>query len=70
MDDTNIMGPMNKIILAFDRLLTRLALVGPRVKASKCKLWNPLGISSSIKIPQSYILVTNGLRILGMLMGF
>jgi hypothetical protein len=37
---------------------------------SKCKLWSPLGISPSIEIPQSYTLVTNGLRILGVSMGF
>ncbi len=37
---------------------------------SRCKLWNPLGISSSIEIPKGYILVTNGLHILGVLIGF
>jgi hypothetical protein len=29
---------MNEIIHAFDHLLTQLALVGLRVKVSKCKL--------------------------------
>jgi len=37
---------------------------------SKCKIWDPLRISLDIKIPQGYILVTYGLRILGVLMGF
>ncbi len=37
---------------------------------SKCKFWNPSKISLSIKIPQGYTLVTNGLRILGVPMGF
>jgi hypothetical protein len=60
---------MNEII-SFDHLSTHLALVGLKVKVSKCKLWSPLGISSSIKIPQGYILVTIGLCILGVLMGF
>jgi hypothetical protein len=44
-------------------------LVGFRVKVSKCKLWIPSRISSSIEILQVYTLVTNGLRILGVLMG-
>jgi hypothetical protein len=35
------MGLMNEIILAFDHLSTQLALIGFRVKVSKCKLWNP-----------------------------
>ncbi len=37
---------------------------------SKCKLWSPLGISSSIKILQDYILVTNGLRFFFCASGF
>jgi hypothetical protein len=64
-NDTHIVGPMSEITCAFDHLLTQLALVGLRVKVSKCKLWSPLGISPSIDIPQSYILVTYGLCILG-----
>jgi hypothetical protein len=69
MDDTHIMVLMNEITYAFDHLLTQLALVGLKVKVSKCKLWNPLGISLGIKIFQGYILVTNGLHILGVPMG-
>ncbi len=69
MDDTHIVGPMNEITYAFDHLLTQLALVGFRVKVSKCKFWNPLGISPCIKIPQGYTLVTSGLCILGVPMG-
>ncbi len=37
---------------------------------SKRKLWSPLGISSSIKIPQGCTLVIDGLCILGVPMGF
>jgi hypothetical protein len=70
MDNTHIGGPMNEIVLAFDHLLTQLTLVGLRIKVSKCKLWSPLRISSKIEIPQSYILVTNSLHILGVLMVF
>jgi len=44
MDDTHILGPMSGIIRAFDHLSTQLALVGLKVKMSKCKLWNPLDI--------------------------
>jgi hypothetical protein len=36
---------------------------------SKCKLWNPSIIFSSIEILQSCTLVINGLRILGVLVG-
>jgi hypothetical protein len=36
---------------------------------SKCKLWNPLGISLSVKILQGYILVINDLHILGVQVG-
>jgi hypothetical protein len=36
---------------------------------SKCKLWNPSSIFPSIKIPQGYTLVIDGLRILGVLVG-
>ncbi len=49
---------------------TQLTLVGLGVKVSKCKLWNPLRISPCIKILQSYILVINGLCILGVQMGY
>jgi hypothetical protein len=69
MDNTHIVGPMKEIVLAIDHLLTQLALVGLKIKVSKCRLWSPLGISSSIEIPQGYILVINGLCILGVLMG-
>jgi hypothetical protein len=51
VDDTYIVGPMSEITCAFDHLLTQLALVGLKVKVSKCKFWSPLGISLSIKIP-------------------
>jgi len=37
---------------------------------SKCKLWNPLRISSSIKIPHGCTSVIDGLCILGVPMGF
>jgi hypothetical protein len=69
-NDTHIVDPMNEIILAFDHLLTQLALVGLRVKLLKCKLWSPLRIYSSIKSSLGYIFVTNDLCILGALMGF
>jgi len=36
---------------------------------SKCKLWNPLKILSSIEILQGCTLVINGLCIFGMVMG-
>ncbi len=63
------MGPLNEISHVFYHLLTQLTLVGLMVKVSKCKLWNPLGISLGIKILQGYTLVTYGLCILGVLMG-
>ncbi len=37
-NNTHIMGPINEVILAFDHLSTQLALVGFKVKVSKCKL--------------------------------
>jgi hypothetical protein len=49
-NDTHIMGPMNEIVLAFDHLSIQLAIVGHKVKVSKCKLWSLLGNFSSIKI--------------------
>jgi len=65
-------GLLSEIILTFDHLSTQLTLVGLRIKVLKCKVWNPSNISSSKEIPQSYTLVTNGLRILGLTpkMGF
>jgi hypothetical protein len=69
-DDIHIVGPMNEITCAFDHLSTQLTLVGLKIKVSKCKLWNPSGIFPSIEILQGRILATNGLRILGVLMGF
>jgi hypothetical protein len=56
---------MSEITYAFDHLLTQLVLVGLKVKVLKCKLWSPSRISPSIKIPQGYTLVSNGLCILG-----
>jgi hypothetical protein len=38
INDTHIVGLMSEITCAFDHLLTQLALVGLRVKVSKCKL--------------------------------
>jgi hypothetical protein len=63
------MGPLSEITYAFNQVSTQLALVGLRVKISKCKLWNPSRISPSIKIPQGYTLVTDGLHILVVLVG-
>jgi hypothetical protein len=60
---------MNEITRAFDHLLTQLTLIGLRVKVSKCKLWSPSGIYPSIKKFQGYILVINGLCILGVPVG-
>ncbi len=37
---------------------------------SKCKFWSPLGISPIIKIPKGYTLVTNGLHVFNVPMGF
>jgi len=70
MDDTHIVGPMNEITHAFDHISTQLALVELRVKMSKCKFLKPSKISLSIEIPQGCTLVTNGLCILGVPMGF
>jgi hypothetical protein len=60
---------MNEITHAFYHLLTQLALVGFKVKMSKCKLWSPSWISLDIKTPQGCTLVTYGLHILGVPMG-
>ncbi len=69
VNDTNIVGPMNEIIHTFDHLSTQLALIGLKVKVSKCKFWSPSGISPNIKIPQGYTLVIDGLHILGVPLG-
>jgi hypothetical protein len=63
------MGLMNEIIHVFDHLSTQLALIGLTIKVPKCKHWSPLGISPGIEIPQSFILVIDGLCILGALVG-
>jgi hypothetical protein len=63
-------GPLSEITHAFDHLLIQLAIIGLKVKVLRCKLWSPLGISPSIKILQVCTLVTNGLCILGVLVGF
>jgi hypothetical protein len=64
------MGLINEIILAFDHFSTRLALVGLRVKVSKCKLRNPSRLFLSTYIPQGYTLVINGLHILDVQVGY
>jgi hypothetical protein len=69
VDDTHIMGPLSEITHIFYHLSTQLALVGLRVKVSKCKFWSPSWISLCIKIPQACTLVTNGLCILGVQVG-
>ncbi len=63
------MGPFSEITCAFDHLSTQLALIGLKVKLLKCKLWSPSNIFPNIKIPHGYTLVTDGLRILGVLVG-
>jgi len=63
-------GPLNEITRVFDHLCFQLALIGLKVKVSKCKLWSPSRILLGIKIPQGYTLVTNDLRILNVLVGF
>ncbi len=60
---------MNEITCTFDHLLTRLTLVGLKVKVSKCKFCSPLMIYPGIEILQGCTLVTDGLRILGVLVG-
>jgi hypothetical protein len=62
-------GPLSEITCAFDHLSTELALIGLRVKLSKCKLWSLSNISPNIEIPHGYTLVTDGLRILGVPVG-
>jgi hypothetical protein len=37
-NDTHIVGPMSEITHTFDHLSTSLALIGLRIKMSKCKL--------------------------------
>jgi hypothetical protein len=69
-DDTHIVKLMNEITHAFDHLSTQLTLIGLKVKVSKCKLWNPLGFSPSIKIFHGCTLVIDGLHILGVQMDF
>jgi hypothetical protein len=61
---------MSELSCAFDHLSTQLAQVGLRVKVSKCKFWSPSKISLGIEISHGYTLVTYGLRILGVVMGF
>jgi len=68
-NDTHIVGPSNEITRDFDHLCIQLALVGLKVKVSKCKLWSPSRILLSIKIPQGYTLVTDDLCILNVLLG-
>jgi hypothetical protein len=50
VDNTHIVGLMNEIIRTFDHFSTQLALVGFKVKVSKCKLWSPFKIFPCIKI--------------------
>jgi hypothetical protein len=66
--DTHIVGPMSEVVPSFDHLFTQLALVGFRVKMSKCKFWR-FRVSLDIKIPHGYTLVIDDLCILGVLMG-
>jgi hypothetical protein len=64
------MGPMSEITHTFDHLSTQLTLVGLRVKVSKCKFWSLLRIFLNIEFLQGYTLVTYGLCILDVLIGF
>jgi hypothetical protein len=69
-NDTHIVRPLHFLTHAFDHLLIQLAIVGFKVKLSKCKFWSPLRISPSIEMLQGCTLVTNGLCILSVLVGF
>jgi len=69
-NNTHIVGPMNELSYTFDHLSNQLAQVGLKVEVSKCKCCSPLGICLIIEIPHNCILVTNGLRILGVLVSF
>ncbi len=44
--------------------------MGLKVRVSKCKLWNPLGLSLAIENPRGCALVIDGLCILGVTVGF
>jgi hypothetical protein len=50
--------------------LTWLTLVGLRVKILKFNLWNSSRISLGIQISQGYILIIDGLCIMGVSMDF
>ncbi len=69
-NNIHILGPTSKNTHTFDHLLTQLTLVGLKVKMSKCKLWTSSKIFPGIKIFQGCTLITNGLHILGVPMGF
>jgi hypothetical protein len=58
---------MNEFSYPFDHLSTQVAQVGLRVKMSKCKILGLSGISPSIEIFHGYILIIDGLHILGVL---
>jgi hypothetical protein len=64
------MGLLSEIVRTFDHFLSQLALVGLKVKVSKCKFWSPSRIFPGIEIHQGCILMTYDLRILGVPMGF
>ncbi len=68
-DDIHIVGLISEISCAFDHLSTQLTQVGFKVKVSKCKIWSLSKISPRIEIPQGYILVIDGLHILGVQVG-
>jgi hypothetical protein len=69
-NNIHIMGSMTKLSCTFDHLSAQLAQVGLRVKVSKYKCYYLSTIFLGIKILDDYILVTNGLHILGVSMGF
>ncbi len=69
-DDIYIVGLMNEFFLHLWPPFNPISQVGLRVKVSKCKFWSPSWIFPSIQFFHSYILVIDGLRILGVLMGF
>ncbi|KAL2629302.1 hypothetical protein R1flu_013988 [Riccia fluitans] len=60
-DDTHIVGPSEVVLPAFHSLEGHLSAVGLTVQPTKCAIWSPSGLSSSLSLPPGFSLPFAGL---------
>ncbi|CAI7818634.1 unnamed protein product [Closterium sp. NIES-53] len=68
-DDTYVMGPRDRVLVAYSVLRERLEWVGLEVQSHKCKLWERGGVETSGDVPLGMQLSWTGLIVVGVPIG-